>query len=124
MVDKYLGGTCPARSGEGAVGALDWSDFTSGQVREHLDAMDRFELGRAIEAAMRIIRRVDTYINETQPFKLARDPEESGQVAGILYDCLEAIRIASCLLESTMPARIAELRAAWNLGAASGDLEA
>mgnify|MGYP001403828283 CR=1 FL=1 len=34
----------------------------------------------------------------------------------------EAIRIAACLLEATMPTRMHELRAAWNLGDATGDL--
>ena len=43
-------------------------------------------------------------------------------MGNILYRCAESIRIAACLLEAVMPARISDLRTAWNLGEASGDL--
>ena len=84
--------------------------------------MEQFNLARAIAAAMKIVRQVDTFINETAPFKLAKDPEAATQVADILYRCAEAIRIASCLLESVMPAKVQELRSAWQLGDATTDL--
>ena len=92
------------------------------QVEAAIDSMERFDLSGSIAAAMTIVRRVDAFINETAPFKLAKDPEMAAQVGDILYRCAEAIRIASCLLEATMPEKILELRDAWNLGAPTGDL--
>ena len=84
--------------------------------------MDRFDLSGSIAAAMTIVRQVDAFINDTEPFKLAKDPDASGKVASILYRCAEAIRIASCLLEATLPDRIHQLRESWHLGSPSGEL--
>ena len=54
------------------------------------------------------MRRVDAFINETQPFKLAKDPDRREELGTILYQCLEALRIASLLLASAMPDRMSE----------------
>ena len=122
MIGKYCGGVCPEDTGACAGGGVEWADFTASQVDASLGAMDRFDLGGSIAAAMAIVRRVDAFINETAPFKLAKDPDQAATVGDILYRCAEAVRIAACLLEPVMPDRIAELRAAWNLGSAGGDL--
>ena len=70
---------------------------------------------------MAIIGRVDAFINETAPFKLAKDPEAAAQVGNILYRCAEAIRIASRLLEATMPEKTSSSAKRGSLGP-SGDL--
>ena len=122
MINKYCNGECPGDSGAGAGDGIDWPDFTRKQVDRSIDAMEQFDLAGAIAAAMRIVRQVDTFINETAPFKLAKDPEAATLVGDILYRCAEAIRIACVLLESVMPIKVGELRSAWNLGDATTDL--
>ena len=122
MIGKYCDGACPPDTGECAGGGVEWSQFTAEQVETAITAMDRFDLAGSASAAMSIVRQVDVFINDTAPFKLAKDPDAAETVGTILYRCAEAIRIAACLLEATMPARMQELRAAWNLGDATGDL--
>ena len=122
MIGKYCDGLCPTDTGECAGGDVEWIEFTTSQTESSMAAMDEFDLSGSIAAAMAIVRRVDVFINDTQPFKLAKDPEASAMVGNILYQCAEAIRIASCLLEATMPEKIKELREAWQLGEATGDL--
>ena len=84
--------------------------------------MERFDLAGSISSAMAIVRQVDVFINETAPFKLAKDPDQAETVGNILYRCVESIRIASCLLQPVMPTKMQDLRDAWHLGDASGDL--
>ena len=124
MIAKYTEGKCPTDTGECAGGDVDWDEFTAAQVEESIRCMERFDLSGSIAAAMGIVRKVDAFINETAPFKLAKDPDNAVTVGNILYRCAEAVRIASCLLEAVMPARMGELRVAWNLGEPSGDLRA
>ena len=119
MIGKYFEGRCPADSGECAGGGIEWETFTAEQVEESITAMERFDLAGSIGAAMRIVRQVDTFINEMEPFKLAKDPEAMGTVGDILYRSAEAIRIACCLLEPVMPSRMASLRESWTLGEAT-----
>ena len=122
MINKYCEGLCPSDNGECAGGGVEWAEFTAEQVEASIRAMEEFDLAGSIAAAMGIVRKVDAFINETAPFKLAKDPANADQVNNILYRCAEAIRIANCLLEAVMPTKTLELRTAWNLGEASGDL--
>ena len=47
---------------------------------------------------------VDKYIENTRPFALAKEPGNMPEVGTILYNCLEALRIASVLLWPFIPA--------------------
>ena len=122
MIGKYCDGICPPDTGACAGGGVEWPEFTASQVTASIAAMGCFDLAGSIGATMAIVRQVDAFINDTAPFKLAKDPANAEIVGTILYRCAEAIRIANCLLEAVMPQRIGELRKAWNLGLASGDL--
>ena len=51
---------------------------------------------------------MSAYIEETAPFKRAKDPERLPEVATILHDCAEAIRIASVCLWPFLPGKVEE----------------
>ena len=74
--------------------------------------MDAFELGPAAAAAIGLLREVDGFINRTEPFKLAKDPARRDEVASILAQCAETVRIAALLLEPFLPQRMADLQVA------------
>lgn len=62
------------------------------------------ELGFASNDALRLVRSVDLYIGTLEPFRLAKDWEANGEEVGtILYNCAEALRIASILLWPFIP---------------------
>jgi methionyl-tRNA synthetase len=121
MVGKYCDSLMPENS-DAVIDSLDWQSFCDEQVKTSITAMEHFDLAGAIGAAMAIVRRVDAFINDTAPFKLAKDDSNDSLVAAILHRCVEAVRIAACLLEAVLPEKIAELRLAWTLGDPSGNL--
>jgi methionine--tRNA ligase len=121
MIGKYCKGVLPENTDE-SIGEFDWPAFCETQVSRSIAAMEQLDLAGSIEAAMSIVRRVDAFINDTAPFKLAKDDAHAATVAAILHRCAEAIRIAGCLLEAVLPDRMTDLRTAWNLGQAGGDL--
>ena len=55
------------------------------------------------------------FINLTEPYKLAKDEGKRGELGAILYQCLEAVRIASLLLWAVMPGKMSELWSALGL---------
>lgn len=61
------------------------------------------ELGASARAALDLVSQVDAYIERTSPFKMAKDPEQLSGVGTILYNCAEALRIASVLLWPFIP---------------------
>jgi methionyl-tRNA synthetase len=71
--------------------------------------MDALQLDEAAAAAMELVRRIDGYIERTAPFRLAKDPERMPEVGAILYDCAEAMRIASLLLWPVLPEKMEEV---------------
>ncbi|MCA9289836.1 MAG: methionine--tRNA ligase [Phycisphaerales bacterium] len=110
MINKYFGGTLPADAA-GDLHDHDWPAITRDAVATATEAMAAFDLAGAMDAAVGIVRRVDGFIHATEPFKLAKDPAQMETVGAILYRSLEAVRIASVLLEPTMPGRMASLGA-------------
>ena len=122
MIGKYCDGACPQDTGECAGGGVEWAEFTAAQVNASTTAMAQFDLAGSAAAAMAIVRKVDAFINDTEPFKLAKDPEQATTVGNILYRCAEAVRIAACLLEAAMPDSIARLQEAWGFDSSTADL--
>ena len=45
----------------------------------------------------------DAFINDTEPFRVAKDDTRREELAGILGRCLEAVRIAATLLHPFLP---------------------
>ena len=78
-------------------------------LTSHRALMSQFNLAGACNNIRSLIRAIDTYIENTSPFKLAKDPAKLPEVGTILYNCAEALRIASVLLWPVIPAKVEEL---------------
>ena len=64
------------------------------------------DLEAAAGAAMTLVRRVDAYVEATQPFKMVKDPERQAGVGPVLVRCLEALRVAGVLLWPITPHKV------------------
>jgi methionyl-tRNA synthetase len=114
MLNKYFAGVVPQLSTI-AIEGHDWPSITRHAVEASISAMQAFDLSGSVAAALGLIRKVDGFINRTEPFKLARDESKRDDLAAILYQCAEAIRIASLLLWAVMPDRTRDLWTALSL---------
>jgi len=106
MTSRYLDGTVPAAHSEGPVpGAAETA------VANYLKHMDALEPHRALEAAWQLLSTINVYLQEKQPWNLAKQGDEgSAELGVVLYAALEGLRIASILTEPFMPGIAAELR--------------
>lgn len=105
MTGRYFERRLP----EEGAGAAEWRSVAAECVAEYTAAMEALQPDRAAAAALELVRRVDGYIERTQPFRLAKEPERLPEVAAILRNCAEALRIASLLLWPVIPDTAAEL---------------
>ncbi|MEM6750814.1 MAG: class I tRNA ligase family protein, partial [Planctomycetota bacterium] len=109
MIGKYFDGQAPVGWPEEA----DEPDRLYGQFESWAEnyrvAMSRLDLAAAARYAMGVVEAVDGYIERTQPFKLAKDDNQRGRLSGVLYDCAEALRIASLLLWPFLPTACEEV---------------
>jgi methionine--tRNA ligase len=105
MIGKYFGGSLPADS----EGGGPWPNRCGAAVRQWCTHIDAFELAAAARCGIDLLRQVDGMINETEPFKLAKDPANMPRLASILNQCAQAVRIAGLLLEPFMPTKMTAL---------------
>ncbi len=97
MIGRYFDGSCPASS------SGETREFP-GVINAYQTSMQAISLWAAVIGhAMEAVGSVDSYIEQTQPFKLAKDPANLPEVGTILYNCAEALRIASVLLWPFIP---------------------
>ena len=123
MMERYFDGIVPeTREHDAEIAALAL------QVEEeYTRAMADFRLNLALEAAWRLVGRMNKYIDEKTPWtldKAAREGDAASRdaLAIVLYSCLEATRIVSVLVAPFMPDAASVLRRQLGLtGVVSGD---
>ena len=97
MSKQYFGGKITS---EGEAGAVD-GDFIScingldGAVEKE---MNNLIVDKAIGHIFGLIRRANKYIDETSPWVLAKDESKRPRLMRVMYNLLEAIRVACELL--------------------------
>jgi methionyl-tRNA synthetase len=102
MIHQYRGGSVPA-AGEG--GSNQIAETAHATVEMVLEAYERLEFSKALEAVWALIGAVDKYIVEQAPWKLAKSGDDSSPKAldEALYTAAEALRIVTALLYPVMP---------------------
>ncbi|MFV0497114.1 MAG: methionine--tRNA ligase [Candidatus Fimivivens sp.] len=102
MGERYFGQTLPqdrrfVTPDEQLIAMLD-------VLRErYADLMERFTFQSALAEVFKVISRANKYIDETTPWILGKNPDESDRLAAVIYNLLETIRICTTLLVPFMP---------------------
>ena len=65
--------------------------------------MDTLEVGAALDEIFDLLRRSNKYIDETMPWVLAKDPNNSDRLQTVLYNLLESIRDSANLIRPFLP---------------------
>ncbi len=102
MSNKYFGGVL-ADAGAAADPDDDLKQTVLEAVKKTQEKMDVLRVADALTAIFEIFRRSNKYIDETEPWKLAKDPEYQDRLKTVLYNLAEAITIGASLLKSFMP---------------------
>jgi methionyl-tRNA synthetase len=113
MVVKYRDGAVPS------VAALDLVEDFDGLADTIATAIDRGELTQALEAIWVRVRRLNRYVEEQAPWKLAKDDAQQGRLDVALATLIEGLRTVMVLLAAYLPASSATLLGA--LGAPADD---
>lgn len=105
MVNRYFDGVVPPKIGAHSEFLSNLNELTLA-VRTQGQA---FQYDKMIASALAIFRAIDQYVNLTEPYKLAKEPENLLQVGHILHECLEALRQGALALWAVMPTSMTEL---------------
>jgi len=72
-------------------------------VVTYTDAMARYQVDAALDAAIQLARACNQLIESSAPWKLAKDPAQAERLDAVLYHLAEAIRIVAILLNPVLP---------------------
>ncbi|MDQ1234856.1 methionyl-tRNA synthetase [Paenibacillus sp. SORGH_AS306] len=122
MVDKYCSGTIPAYPGRllEVDGTLE--DIAAQTIEKVENAFENLEFSVALTAISQLISRTNKYIDETQPWVLAKDEANQPQLDSVMYHLVETLRIVSVLLQPFLTRAPKKIWA--QLGITEGELTA
>ncbi len=102
MSNKYFDGVV-TDSGVGDSVDEDLKSVVIGTRLKVNEAMDKLRVSDAITEIMNLFKRCNKYIDETEPWVLAKNEEERERLNTVLYNLVESITIGASLLAPFMP---------------------
>ena len=106
MIERYRDGTVP--SGEIAPELAGFADLAA-RVAERFDGV---EVTAALDDIWQLVRRLNQYVQDEEPWKLAKDEGSAEQLDRVLYGLAEGLRVVSVLVHPFVPEASGKLLAA------------
>lgn len=102
MCNKYFGGVVKKTGAQEAVDQelKSLAKATKDKVQKK---MDELRVADAISEVFTLLRRSNKYIDETEPWVLAKEEDKKDRLSEVLYNLTESITIAASLLYSFLP---------------------
>ena len=102
MANKYFNGSV---SNKGLI--LDMDKELLGMKDNLFDVvkskMDNLEINVAISAIFDVLRRANKYVDETQPWVLAKNERDRDRLEQVIYNLIDTIRVCAILLQPFIP---------------------
>ncbi len=107
MSNKYFGGVVENKgeSDDAAQAAIDadLKAVVTGTYARATKKMDDLRVADAMTEIFSLFKRCNKYIDETEPWVLAKDEAKKDRLATVLYNLVESITIGATLLAPFMP---------------------
>ena len=96
MLKRYRNGVVPAKHDELATAAAKAADETRALLKQN-------QLQSALQSIWGLVTRANQYVDQTAPFKLAKDPAQARRLDEVLYNLTETCRVLAVLLWPFLP---------------------
>lgn len=118
MIKNYFGGVPPRPESKNSEESSDVRLRIDDAKRRFDEEFTALNFSRALEAAWAGIARVDKFITDKQPWKLAKDPSARPQLESVLATAYEALRHLVLVVSPALPVSSREI---WNQMGLEGD---
>lgn len=102
MLKRYRNGIVPNVATDLAPDALRAAEAA-------VKSYESFQLQTALEDIWVLVNRANQYVDQTAPFKLAKDPAQAARLDEVLYNLAECCRVLAVLLAPVIPATAARI---------------
>ena len=108
MTEKYFGGVTPDSLCPGGFDE-ELKETVVGRAKSYAALMEEYKTAEAISEILALLYRANKYIDETEPWVLAKDDAKKDRLGTVLYNLLESVRIAGILLSPIIPETSAKI---------------
>lgn len=118
MVNRYRNGAIPV-PGPASDLEEDLQSVAAGTRQRAEKALEAWEIGNALQSIWSFVRRTNQYLEQSEPWQLARLPEKGAQLDTVLYSAAEAMRLLAVFLSPFIPGASDRILSQLGLGAVS-----
>src|SRR6266542_4827871 len=91
MIDRYFEGTVPEPEATGGEREADVLRVAVAAGKAAADGIESLDFDAALDGAWQLVRRANQYIDESEPWRLARDPAQKPRLGTVLYHAAESL---------------------------------
>ena len=117
MLKRYRNGVVPAKHDELAAAAAKAADETRALFKQN-------QLQAALQSIWGLVTRANQYVDQTAPFKLAKDPAQAKRLDEVLFNLTETCRVLAVLLWPFLPGTAVKIYAQLGLTGTPDKLDA
>ncbi len=103
MIKQYFGGVIPQNSGNDDEFASSLKSAVIDGVNNTINNYDNYLIADADASIFNTLKACNKYIDETTPWVLAKDETKRQQLADVLSNLVDSIRICNILISPLMP---------------------
>ena len=115
MCNKYFGGVV-AQTGVTEEVDEELKAVVTGAKEKVTAKMKDLRVADAISEVFAVLRRSNKYIDETEPWVLAKEEAKKDRLSEVLYNLVESLTVAASLLHSFLPETAEKIVAQLNTG--------
>lgn len=102
MVNKYFDGVLP-ETREASDFDQELRDLAAQVLESSSEHLEQMQFSKSLEDIWTLVRRANKYIDETEPWILAKDESNQAKLANVLAHLCEALRVVAVLIYPFMP---------------------
>lgn len=99
MIDKYFDGVIPVYTGSNSTFDQSLLQLNQETIKKYEDAMENMEFSIALSTIWQLVSRTNKYIDETQPWALAKDDAKREELGTVMVHLAESLRRIAILLK-------------------------
>lgn len=109
MIEKYFDGVIPKRQGSGEFETEMENTFAKLKT-DVCDLMGRYKVNEAMVEIFKAVSTCNKYIDQTEPWILAKDEAKKADLGNVMYHLAEALRVLSIYLTPFLPETAVKIR--------------
>ena len=99
MINKYFDGKVPNYEGFVTAYDEDLQKTVDQVIEDYQKEMEKMQFSSALSQVWQLISRANKYIDETEPWKIAKEDDKRNELASVMYHLAESLRVAATLLQ-------------------------